>query len=55
MSKSKELIELEANHKAIKLANEHWAWLQMLLERVYKDAFIHGYRHGRKHCETIKD
>ncbi len=29
-----------------KLAEEHWAWLVRLLELVYKDAFIHGYKHG---------
>ncbi len=28
------------------LANEHWSWLVTLLEKVYKDAFIHGYKHG---------
>lgn len=31
-----------------KLADEHWAWLQVLLEKVYKDAFIHGYKHGKQ-------
>ena len=33
------------------LAEEHWEWLQRLLERVYKDAFIHGYKHGREDLE----
>ena len=37
------------------LANEHWAWLEdILLEsmrmsmRLFKDAMIHGYKHGVK-------
>jgi len=30
------------------LADEHWAWLSSLLEKVYKDAFEHGYKHGRE-------
>ncbi len=48
MSKTKELKDLEAHHHAVVLANEHWAWLQTLLEKIYKDAFVHGYKHGRK-------
>jgi len=47
MTKSKKLRDLEAGHEAIVLANEHWAWLQTLLEKVYKDAFANGYKHGR--------
>ena len=39
-------MEKEDKEKAEKLANEHWAWLQTLLGKVYKDAFAHGYRHG---------
>ena len=30
------------------LAEEHWAWLQTILAKVYKDAFIHGYKHGKE-------
>jgi len=48
MTKPKELREAELRYKAIVLANEHWAWLQTLLEKIYKNAFAHGYRHGRK-------
>jgi hypothetical protein len=29
------------------LAEEHWAWLGPLLERIYVDAMRHGYKHGR--------
>ena len=29
------------------LANEHWEWLSGILEKVYKDAFKHGYKHGQ--------
>ena len=32
--------------EAEKLANEHWAWLQALLEKIFRDAFTHGYKHG---------
>lgn len=32
--------------EAEKLANEHWDWLGPLLEKFYKDAFIHGFKHG---------
>jgi len=49
MTKPKELRELEDLREAQRLANEHWAWLQTLLEKIYKDAFAHGYKHGRKH------
>ena len=30
------------------LADEHWAWVVRWLEMVYKDAFIHGYKHGQE-------
>ena len=33
---------------AEKLAQEHWAWLVTLLEKIYVDAFIHGYKHGQE-------
>jgi hypothetical protein len=29
-----------------RLADEHWAWPSSLLEKVYKDAFRHGFKHG---------
>ena len=28
------------------LAEEHWVWLESVLGKIYKDAFIHGYKHG---------
>jgi hypothetical protein len=31
-----------------KLADEHWAWLESLLRKVYTDAFVHGYKHGKE-------
>ena len=31
---------------AKRLATEHWEWVVRWLEIVYKDAFIHGYKHG---------
>jgi len=39
----------------IQLADEHWDWLEgILLEemrmkmRLFKDAIIHGYKHGKE-------
>jgi len=29
------------------LADEHWRWLGPTLEKMFKDAFVHGYKHGR--------
>jgi len=34
------------------LADQHWEWLGGWTEKVYKDAFIHGYKHG---FEDAKD
>jgi len=42
------LSETESFQYSTKLAIEHWAWLQTLLEKIYKDAFIHGYKHGKE-------
>ncbi len=38
---------------AKKLADEHWDWLVVLLELMYKDAFIHGYKHCEETVQTI--
>lgn len=29
------------------LAEQHWAWLETMLRKVFVDAFIHGYKHGQ--------
>ena len=34
--------------KAEQLAKEHWDWLSKVLERIYVDAFIHGYKHAKE-------
>lgn len=34
--------------RAEDLAQLHWRWLQEVLKKVYIDAFIHGYKHGRE-------
>ena len=31
-----------------KLADEHWSYVGAICERMYKDAFVHGYKHGRE-------
>ena len=33
-------------NRSKELADEHWSWLGPVLEKMYKDAFIHGYKHG---------
>ena len=37
---------LASEEEAKRLATEHWDWVVRWLEIVYKDAFIHGYKHG---------
>jgi hypothetical protein len=37
---------LVINDRSKQLADEHWEWLSKLLEKVYKDAFVHGYKHA---------
>jgi len=34
--------------KARQLAEEHWIWLEGWLHKVFVDAFIQGYKHGRE-------
>lgn len=40
---------------ALELAQEHWVWLQSVLEvdrqlqrKLFIDAFVHGYKHGKE-------
>jgi len=42
-SNYKKIIESDLPHQ---LADEHWGWISTMLEKVYKDAFLHGYKHG---------
>jgi hypothetical protein len=37
--------------KSQELADEHWGWLGPLLEKFYKDAFQHGFKHGVEETE----
>lgn len=30
------------------LAEEHWEWLEAILHKIYVDALIHGYKHGKE-------
>ena len=34
------------------LAEEHWKYVCSLCEKMYKEAFIHGYKHGVEDEET---
>jgi len=43
------------------MAEEHWMWLEsILLEemrmkmRLFKDAFIHGYKHGKEDASGVR-
>ena len=45
---------------AYQLAEEHWNFLQSLLDeqrniegKLYKDAFIHGYKHGQNEVDQV--
>jgi hypothetical protein len=33
---------------AERLAQEHWKWFSKVIERVYIDAFIHGWKHAKE-------
>jgi hypothetical protein len=39
--------------KGENLAEQHWFWLKVLLEYLYKTAFIHGYKHGQEDAKDI--
>lgn len=41
-----EKVSWEINEKD--LADEHWQWVESVLELIYKSAFIHGYKHGKE-------
>jgi hypothetical protein len=30
----------------VKLAEDHWEWLEEILHKIYVDAMLHGYKHG---------
>lgn len=32
---------------AEQLAQEHWVWLETVLRKMYTNAFVHGYKHGK--------
>ena len=42
MERGEQMIEEEA----MKLAEEHWRWLESLLHKIYVDAMVHGIKHG---------
>ena len=29
------------------LADEHWIYVSSICEKMYKDAFVHGFKHGK--------
>jgi hypothetical protein len=49
MSNYEDIIKSDLPHQ---LADEHWAFLVKWLEMIYKDAFIHGYKHGIEEKEA---
>lgn len=48
MSGIGETEEKEVTKSSKVLAEEHWTWLETLLRKVFVDAFIHGYKHGKQ-------
>ena len=36
------------------LADEHWTYVGALEERTYKEAFLHGYKHGLQDARDSK-
>jgi len=32
---------------SVKPAEELWEWLETLLRKIFIDAFVHGYKHGK--------
>ena len=34
--------------QAEELAEEHWKWLETLLHKLFVDAMVHGYKHGKE-------
>jgi len=58
MSKKKEtvwdLIAEESYERARLLADAHASWFAQMSETIYRQAFVHGYRHGRKDREAKK-
>ena len=44
--------------RAEDLASLHYKWLESLFHKLYIDAFVHGYKHGREddeYYEGIKE
>ena len=39
--------------EAEKLADDHWAYVGGVCEKMYKDAFVHGYKHGKDDKEEV--
>ena len=40
--------------EARKLAEDHWKFLVKWHEMIFKDGFIHGYKHGKEDAECQK-
>jgi len=36
------------------VAQAHWDWLSSILEKIYVDAFEHGYKHGYEDAKEGK-
>ena len=48
------LMDMKEKEKIEKLADEHWEWINNLLnterlmtERLFKDGFLHGWKHAK--------
>ena len=34
------------------LAEEHWKYVESICHKMYVDAFVHGYKHGKEVIEN---
>ena len=39
----------------IRLAHQHWCFVDRWLEIIYKDAFIHGFGHGVEEADKKRE
>jgi hypothetical protein len=39
---------LSGEDNVCKLAEEHAHWFAMVVKAIYRDAFIHGFKHGEE-------
>ena len=43
-----DLTEFKSGDKVKKNAEAHWKYVESICHKMYVDAFIHGYKHGKE-------